>query len=225
MQYANCGSQTLIGIRLAAASRGVDARWMLTLLVTIGLAIGGASLAYQMRTPADRQDSGMTLDSTVLLGVVLPISVLATTLRDASAWIAATSPRSLVAQRAVWLTVLFGSAIAVAGLVAWPLEPAQLPTVVFLGTLVLFDLAVLSTTLFGSNLGWLLPGLVALVCSTPGLVPIDYNWLVSASKTRGLTIIAIALGVVAGICYVLLDEYGMRRQNRLVERQSGTLTD
>jgi hypothetical protein len=178
-----------------------------------------------MRTPADREIPGTTLDSTVLLGVVLPVSVLVMTLRDASAWIAATSPRSLLVQRAAWLTVLFVSAVAVAGLVAWPLGPSQLPSVVFLATIILFELAVLSTTILGSNLGWLLPGVVALVCSTPGLVPIEYNWLVSANKVYGLKATAIALGLVAGACYVLLDEYGLRRQTRLIERQSGTFAD
>jgi hypothetical protein len=120
---------------------------------------------------------------------------------------------------------LFALAAAVAGLISWPLEPAQLPHTVFLATIVLFDLAIVSVVLFGSNLGWLIPGVVALACSTPGLVPLRYNWLVSASNAHQLTAVGVLLGVVAAASYVTLDEYGLRRQTRLVERRSVAAAD
>lgn len=215
----------MIAIRLAATSRGVDGRLLAALFLTVVAAIGAASVAFQMRTPADQQASGLTLDSIVLLGAVLPVAVLARTLRDSSAWLVATSPRSLLAQRAAWVAVLYGSALGVALVITWPLAQAQLPAVVFWATLVLFDTAVLSAILFGSNATWLLPGATALICSTPGLVPLKYNWLVAADRTEELAYTAIVLGLVAAAAYVALDEYGLRRHTRLIERQSGVLSD
>lgn len=215
----------MIAMRLAAISRGVDARLVATLILTVVAAIGAASVAFQMRSPADQQVPGVTLDSTVLLGVVLPVAVLAQTVRDPSAWLAATSPRSLFAQRAAWIAALYVAAIGVAAGIAWPLAQAQLPSVVFWATLVLFDTAVISAILLGANLAWLLPGATALACSTPGLIPLKYNWLVSASKIAELAGTAIVLGLIAATAYVVLDEYGVRRRTRLVERQSGVLSD
>jgi hypothetical protein len=196
----------VIGPLLVAASRGADVRTAVHLALATCVAVASASLAFQMRTPADQLVPGPTLDSTVLLGVVLPVTVLARTLRDPSAWLVATSSRSVVVHRAVWITAVTAVAGLVSLLISWPMAPAQLPVLVFWDTMLLFGLSVVSTVLFGADLAWLVPGAVALLCSTPGVVPLHDNWLVLASRVADVRVVACVVVLGAGALFVWLDE-------------------
>lgn len=212
-------------LRLAAISRGIDLRWIAILLISMGAAIAAASLAFQMKTAADQNVPGRTLDSTVLIGAVLPATVLGRTLRNASAWLVVTSSRNRAAQRATWICVLYALAILTAWGIAYPLTESQSPDVVAWSTLILIETALVSTILLSAELAWVLPGLLALACSTPGLIPLNYNWLVTVDRASELHVVAVVLGLVTAAAYIWLDEHGIRRSARLVERQPGVLSD
>lgn len=96
--------------RLVAIARGVNIGFAMALLLCMTTAVLAASVTVQLRSSADRAFTGSTIDSAVIVGLVLPVFVLARTMQDRVAWISATSPRSLVALRAGWI---FGTYLVV----------------------------------------------------------------------------------------------------------------
>lgn len=108
-----------------------------------------------------------------------------------------------------------------AGTISKLTPPQQHPPLVFAATLILLALAVISATIFGAGLSWVIPGATALAASTPGVIPIRFNWLILADRTEQLAIAAYVALLIAVVAYLAFDEYGLRRQKRLIERTPG----
>lgn len=208
-----------------ARVRGLTWKTAVALGVSCAAALVAATVSVQLRTPADQLYVGPVLDTAILVGLMLPVAVLASLLEDKSPWLAITSPRAQPLLRAAWLGVLVAVTLCVGGLLAAAV-PAQIPgSLIFADFLALFALALGSAVVLGRPLAWLPPAALALACSTPGLVPLASNWLVLADHAARVTWLGLAALVVFGLMFVLLDEYGIARYRRVFERVPGVLDD
>ena len=206
-------------------ARGLGVKSIGFLVASVVVAILAATVTVQLRTPADRLYTGPVLDSGVLVGLALPVSVLASLLQDRSAWLSVTSPRRLSWLRVAWLGTLLTVTLAVDLTIVAAL-PAQVPArLVAADFLALFALALGGGVILGRPLAWIPPALFALVCSVPGLVPIRANWLALADRAGEVGVLAVAGITVFGGLFVLVDEYGASRYRRVFERTPGVVDD
>lgn len=208
-------------IRWQLGYRGVDRQFVMTLMVAIVAAWAATHVTVELRSPADRLIEAPVLDSAVVIGLVLPIAVMARTLQNRLAWLTETSPRTPMKHRAVWLIILTVSASVIAGSIAVLAPPQLLSGLMIIDFFLLLGLAVWGAVLFGASLAWLPPTIVALLASTPGIVPVGLNVLANGATQR--VAVALAITVLASGCvaYLALDDYGIRRRSRLIERSPG----
>ena len=86
-------------------------------------------------------------------------------------------------------------------------------------------MAIVGAVVLSGPLGWVLPTAVATIASTPGVVPLELNWLARADKADSMLVVDLCLlPVVVGV-FVWLDEYGINRRRRLLERVPGVWDD
>lgn len=211
--------------KLIAASRGVDARFLGVLLVSLMVAVAANRFTVYLRGD-DVSISGEVLDSAFLVGLAVPIGVLARTLQDRVALIAETASRHLVWTRLWWVScVLVLSALTglLIGLTAPP-DQRHLDLLVA-DALLLGALATLSAVALGAALAWLAPFALAVCASTPHLIPISANVLVLADRSPQVAGAALVLAVLAVGAYAAFDDYGLARRRRLVDRIPGVNAD
>lgn len=203
------------------SSRGVDLRYLALLIASTMTAWLATEVTVELRTPADRAVQADTLDSAVLVGLVLPVAVLARSLQNRLAWLAETAARSVRTERAIWFGLVAGvGAVLCAGIVV--LAPDQLlTTLIVCDFFVLLGLAVLCAVTLGAGRAWVAPSVAALVFSTPGVVPVRWNVLANGDLQSSAIALAVVLLVSAAVAYVAFDDYGLDRRARLIERTPG----
>lgn len=207
-------------LRLLAAVRGVRWQTLASLAVAVLVAVGASRVSVLLRTPADRQLVSPVLDSGILVGLSAPVAMLGHLIHDRAPWLLATSARPARGPRVLWLATL----TAAAGAVGWGvtlLVGAQVSRLlVFADFGLLFALALLTGVVAGGQLSWLCPVLVAVVASTPGIVPLRYNVIVQARYDVQILCAAALVWAAAGLLFVGFDEYGLSREARLFRRTS-----
>lgn len=204
-----------------AASRGVSWGVILMIALSVLAALGMSHVAVDLRRPEDQNFAGETLNSAVLAGLILPVAVLTRLLQDRMAWAVVTSPRNVTRQRAGWFICWECTAFVCAVAVGTFAPASQHPILVSADLAFLAQLGMIGAVALGAPLGWLIPTIVALAFSTPGIVPIRYNYLALASRAHVVAMDAALLALLAGLLFVLLDDYGVARRRRLIERTPG----
>lgn len=211
----------MTAMRLVAIARGVGLRWSVILLATIGAACAAALVSIQLRTAADRLLASPVLDTAVIVGLVLPVTVLGRTTEDRAAWLLATSSRPLWRIRLGWTAILYlaGGAVSIAGAM---IAPGQQPAKLMVADeLFLLATAMISAVAFGASLCWLLPVAAALAASSPGLIPLQANWLVLADRAGDVGRLDAVMLLLGAAAFVALDDYGLAPARRLVARTPG----
>lgn len=205
-------------------ARGWDRQSAAVLFVAVLAAYALGQVSVELRTGTDYLVSVDVIDRLVLLGLAVPIAVIVRQLEDRAAWLFATGSRNRHQDRACYLAVLvIGTLLVGAGLAYAYSTPGYAP-LVFADIVLLLGLGIASAVLLGAQLAWIAPMAVALVCSTPGLVPIEANLLVRLDRASGVLAAGSVLLGVSMSLFVLFDDYGLSR-GRLLSRQSGVTDD
>lgn len=210
-------------MRLMFAARGWNAP---TLAMLVGASCGAVALgqvSVELRSGTDFISAVQVLDRMVLVGLALPIAVIVRQLEDRAAWAFATSARDRFRDRAVYLATVIGSALACGACIALTYAQDGFALLVFADVIFLLSLGIAGAVVTGAQLAWVPPVVAALVCSTPGLVPITANLLVLPERWLSLMIIATGMLLTAACMFVALDDYGLSR-TRLLSRGPG-ITD
>lgn len=173
-------------IKLIAASRGVCLPAAALLGAAVLIAFGAAQVGLTLRSAADFDVEGRILDSGVLVGLSAPAVVLTSFTRDRSDWLIAGSSRNLRFWRALWIACLSIVSVAL-GAVLSALLPRQVSTELVFADFVALCLAgYLSAIVVGGRFAWIAPVGIALVSSSPRLLPMHLNLLVNANNVTGI---------------------------------------
>jgi hypothetical protein len=160
------------------------------------------------------------LDRLILVGLALPVAVIVRSLEDRCAWLLATCARRAWLVRAGYLGSVYLGSLALAGGLAWTTTGEQSHLLVFSDFSLLLGLGSLTAVFFGAQLAWTVPAAVALLCSTPGLIPLAIN--APARPDQAWNILGVALVILALtlVLFARFDDYGVDRK-RLLTRLSG----
>lgn len=214
-----------VALRHLAAVRGLDLRAGLGLAGSLLFIVLAAQLTVHLRTAADIGLSSPVLDSGILVGLSVPAALISRLAQDRAAWAQATGSRSKTLLRGVWVAVLFTMAVVVGAVGSLLVPGQQFPALLLADGVALTALGLIGAVAVGASLGWVAPVVVALVCSTPGLIPVKANWLVLAEKGPQMLAVAAGLAVAASLLFVALDDYGLAPQRRLIQRIPGVVED
>lgn len=182
---------------LQAAVRGLTSRWLCYMAgAWLGLGVF-TFVALPLKFPLEAQDE--MVDSGVVVGLVVPLAVMSRILDEGPVHLVASAARNLTAVRLGWATA-FLCVACIGSVVAWTIAPV--PFSLFLSdTFFLGAATVLGVGVLGSRLGWLLPLVVTLVASGPGLIPWQSNLLYREDTSIVLLLLAGAVTVLGLIAY------------------------
>lgn len=202
--------------------------WNWTSVLALGAAVLGAwllaNISVQLRSAGDYSQSGLILDRLILVGLALPVVVMARQLENRAAWMFASGARSRVWESTRYIVVLTSAALGVgAGLALLSAQPGFV-TLVFADFVFLLALAVISTVLFGAEMSWVAPVVAAVASSTPGLMPIAVNILVQQESAGRMMALACSLLAAGAVAFCAFDDYGLVPR-RLLSRQPGVTDD
>lgn len=204
---------------LQAAGRGLSIRWV----VYIGLAWFALAVISNARLPfrfpfAEHDDM---IDSAVVVGLVLPLSVMARMLDEGAPHLVAGASRRLVEARCAW-AVAFLCVTSLGAVGAWLVSPV--PFDLFMSDALFFGFAmVLGVGLLGSRLGWLVPTTITFLASAPGIVPWQANLLYREDMTSTLLLFVAIVGFAAMVAYVRNGGFGVFT-TRAARRADATLS-
>lgn len=211
-------------LRLGAA-RGLSGRTLLSLAASVSIVTLTAMVAVGIRTSAGAVAAGATIDSAVLVGLIAPAAVLSQLLQDRAAWLLETATRKARRVRLLWFVSLCTLA-ALSCLACVLLTAANVDTFLLAADFTLFfAISCAGALVLGGPLGWTPAAALALAASTPGLIPFEWNYVAQASYAIHIWCVSGALLVVTGAAFVALDEHGIDRQRRMLERQPGVTDD
>lgn len=208
-----------------ARARGWNVRVSLLLVVSLMVAVAAARVSINLRTPADRLIKSDILDSGILLGMCVPVAIIVRMTQDRAAWLSVTGCRSVARVRSVWALFLLCLGVGMSCLLAALVPGQQSRVLIAVDFQALLATGLLGAVVLGAELGWLLPTLVAMAASTPGLLPISTNILVRADRVRYVEVAAGGLGILAIALFIAFDDYGIAPSRRLVRRLPGVLDD
>lgn len=194
-------------VKLIAASRGVGLPTAALLGASVLMAYVAAQVGLTLRSAADFDVRGRILDSGVLVGLSAPAVILTSVLRDRSNWLLVGSSRSLRAWRVVWITCL-STASVVLGATLSVILPRQVSSgLVFADFVALCLAGYLSGVFVGGRFAWIAPVGIALLSSSPRLLPMHLNYLVNADNVTGVWFFNAAAFVVLAFLFGACDEY------------------
>ncbi|MCX6400627.1 MAG: hypothetical protein NTX33_11955 [Propionibacteriales bacterium] len=179
-----------------------------------------ANISVQLRTTADYQLSLDILDRLVLVGIALPVAVMARQFEDRAAWMFVTGARNRVLVRARYFAMAMAPMLLSAVVLGWIAAQPGFARLVLADFVLLLGAAVVSAVVLGAQLSWTLPVAITLGCSTPGLVPLSANLLVRQDASGHLMVAGFLLLALSAASFCLFDDYGLSRR-RLLVRQSG----
>jgi hypothetical protein len=165
-----------------------------------------AAVAIPLDYPYEAR--GQVIDTGVVVGLVLPIAVVAVALDEGPDYLVRGAARSL-------LLVRFGLAVAylevVAGMAAVVAVVAALPLLlVVLDAVLLASLTLTGTSVFGVKGGWIPAAAAAVIVSAPGLLPWKLNLMYHLEVGRPFVVAVLGLGVAATAIYLLRGSVRMR---------------
>ncbi len=207
-------------IRIVAAARGWDQRHVTILAAAVAAAWALGHVGIRLRTAADMTLTSPVLDKMTLVALALPVAVIVRALEDRGAWLVATGARRQWAIRAAYLAGLYLSSLTLGAGLALATPGQQSRLLVFSDFALMLGLGCLAAVLFGAQLAWTVPAGLALVCSTPGLIPLSVNAPSRADQAGNILLAALAVLFLAFLLFARYDDYGFGG-NRLLTRQSG----
>lgn len=162
------------------------------------------------------------VDSGVIVGLVLPLVVIARVLDEGPPQLMVGASRALGPARLGWVCG-YAVMVAVGSAAAWWLAPV--PFSLFTAdALFLAAVTVLGVGTLGSRLGWLLPLAIALAASAPGLIPWQANLLYREGQAGALLLITAIVAAIGCAGHVRFGSLGMVKDNT-VRRADVTVTD
>lgn len=207
-------------MRFMLAARGWNRQSAAILLAaTLGAYLLG-HVSIELRSGTEYSLSVEVLDRLVLLGLAIPVAVLVRQLEDRAAWMFETGARRKYQDRAAYLALVIGCSLAGGACMAWAYSGSGFASLVFADAVLLLGLGIVGAVLMGAQLAWIAPVAVALVCSTPGFIPIEANMLMRIDRSGTVMLAAWALLVVAGCLFIAFDDYELSK-DRLLSRQPG----
>lgn len=187
------------------AAHHLRPRWLAAVLAS--WACHGVFAAVSIPLDYPYEERGHVIDTLVVVGMVLPLAVVAVALDEGPDELVRGAARSLVLCRlglaAAYLAVVLGMAAVVAIVAVLPLF------LVIIDAAFLASLTLLGAGVLGAERAWIPAAVVAVVVSAPGLLPWSLNVMYHVEVSRSF---GVGVGVTAVVAVTIYSVRGSVRR-------------
>lgn len=193
-------------VAMQAAVSGMNRRW-LSLAVASWLSVAVfASISLPLKYPY--QTGEEVVDSAVIVGLLIPTIVASQLLQEGPIHLVGGASRRPLLLRLIKAMALLSISL-IGGAVAHLIAPV--PALLVIGDSVLLaGLAILGTGAIGLRYAWAVPTFVVVICSSPRIIPWQFNLLYRADSQQYIALVACVTGILGLCAYCCYGSYGLQ---------------